>query len=485
MKNPSSTAISNLRWVGVSQICRITISVGSMTIFARLLPADDFGLLAMATVVTNFAAILRDMGTAAALVQKHELSQDLIDTVFWSNVLFGLVTGGAVAASSPLWAFLFHVPRLETILLALSLSFPVAALGASHLALLEKRNNFRKVGFIEVSAGGIGALAGILFAAEGGGIWGLIVQTLVTAGISTVLLWTRADWQPTLRWSFREFKGLLRFSGNLVSFNVINYFARNADGFIIGRYLGASELGHYNVAYRLMLLPLSNLTFVVNRALFPIYSTDQSDPVSLGRKYVETLRLISLITAPLMLGLWAVRTPFIESLLGSRWLESATIIGWLAPVGYLQSMVSTTGALLAATGRTDILRNLGLANSAMFIASFALGLKGGAVGVAQAYFIANIIVATITLHVTLGQVRRTLADFLKSIMRPFGCAIAMMCVVALADAWLPIEIPPIIKLMCLVSTGVLAYCALLLVFQPTALGDASKLFGTATVKSQE
>lgn len=438
----------------------------------------------MATVVTNFAAIIRDMGTAAALVQRHEITEELVDTVFWSNVFFGLFTGGIVAITSPVWAWLFHEPRLQTVLLALSLSFPLAALGASHLAMLEKSNNFRRVGFIEVLAAVMGAAIGVLVTVQGGGIWGLIAQTVIIAGVSTALLWLRADWRPTMRWSSGEFKGLVRFSGNLVSFNIINYFARNADGFLIGRYLGPSELGQYNVAYRLMLLPLSNLTFVVNRALFPIYSSQQRDPISLGRRYIETLRFISLLTAPLMFGLWSVRAPFIESLLGSGWSEAATIIGWLAPVGYLQSMVSTTGSLLAATGRTDILRNLGLANSAIFVISFVLGLWGGAVGVAQAYFVANVAVAVISLHVTLAQVGRSLTDLVTVIRLPLLCAIAMVCLIALADSWLA-GIAPALRLTCLVSFGALIYGTLLLVFLPTVFGDASKFLGTAAVNTQE
>lgn len=469
MTSKSASAVSNVRWVATSQIARVVIQLVSISIFARLLPTSDFGLLAMATIVTNFAFLIRDMGTAAALVQKGELTDELLDTVFWSNVLFGLVSGAMVALGSPLIAMVFHEPALQKVLLLLAVTFPLGSSGTSHLALLERASRFRVIAMAEIISALAGATVGITAAWQGAGIISLILQTLITAFLATCLFWALSTWRPTLRWSSNEFLGLLHFSGNLVSFNVINYFARNMDGVLIGKFLGPVELGIYNVAYRVMLFPIANLSVIISRAMFPIYSRQQQQAALIGKNYLKTLTLISVVTAPLMFGLWAVRESFVEVALGQKWESTAAIIAWLAPTGYLQSLVSTTGVALMAKGRTKLLRNLGIVSSVLFIISFILGLSQGAVGVSRAYFFANILASLIALHYTLADVTLTLNDLFRSVARPLACAILMTFVVFLADRFMPDSTPAVVRLTFLIALGASLYLFLLLVFLPTAL----------------
>jgi O-antigen/teichoic acid export membrane protein len=341
----SNLAVSNVQWVAVSQGCRFAISFVSISIFARLLPTADFGLMAMATVATNFASIFSNMGTTAALIQRDELTDELRNTVFWLNIVFGLATGGLVALGSPLIAWAFDDPALQNVLLFLSIAFPLGSAGASSLALLERSGQFGSIAIAEVSSAIVGAAVGIAVAGNGGGILGLIVMALVTTALSTTLFLVLCPWRPTLRWSRKEFQkefqGLLHFSGNLVGFNIINYFASNADGMLIGRFLGAFDLGLYNIAYRIVLQPMQNLTYVAHRALFPIFSARQTDLALIGKNYLRLQTFISLVTAPLMLGLWSVREPFVAALLGDEWHGATAVIAWLAPTAYLQSLAST------------------------------------------------------------------------------------------------------------------------------------------------
>jgi O-antigen/teichoic acid export membrane protein len=472
----SGSAVSNVQWVAIAQAGRVGISIVSITVFARLLPASDFGLLAMATIVTNFASIIRDMGTAAALIQKSELTDELVDTVFWSNVVFGILSGGLLALGSPLIAWAFREPALQTVLILLSLAFPLNSSGAAHLALLERTGRFRGIAIVEIFSGIVGAGVGIVAAWKGAGIISLILQIMITAAISTCLFWVLSRWRPTLRWSRKEFLGLLHFSGNLVGFNIINYFARNADGMLIGRFLGPLELGLYNIAYRIMLFPLQNLTSVANRAFFPIFSGQQHDPELIGRNYLKLLTLISLITAPLMLGLWSVREPFVEIVLGEKWRAATAIVAWLAPTGYLQSLVSTTGSVLMARGRTRLMRNLGVVCSLIYLASFALGVTQGAAGVARAYFFANLVTSAIYLHYTLVQVNLKLADLARSIFRPLMGALMMVSLVLAADHWLlPEYVVGVMRLTCLVVLGAGLYLLFLVVGARDVLREVRRL----------
>ncbi|MET4322940.1 MOP flippase family protein [Bradyrhizobium sp. RT5a] len=464
MIRKSSSAVSNVRWAAAAQIGRVAISLASLTTLARILPTSDFGLLAMATIVTNFAMIIRDMGTSAALIQKSELSGELLDTVFWSNVMFGVGLGGVIALASPLVAAAFREPDIQPLLVYLALAFPIGAAGGSHLALLERNSQFRSIASVEIVSAVSGAAAGIAAALSGFGVLSLVFQTLLGTALSTSLYWVISSWRPTQRWSRTEFIGILGFSANLVGFNLINYFARNADGILIGRFLGSGELGLYSIAYRIMLFPLQNLTFVLNRAFLPIFSGQQHNPAQIGRNYLKMLQFISVVTAPLMLGLWSVRETFVLVLLGEKWRASADIIAWLAPTSFLQSVVSTTGTVLIATGKTRLMRDLGFICSLIYVSSFLLGLSQGVVGVARAYFFANLVTSAIYLHYTLIQVEMGLTDVVKGLWRPSLIAIVMTALLLGAQhTILPEEMAPTTKLVCLVLGGMALYSVLLMV----------------------
>ncbi len=458
MKRKSGSALSNVQWAAASQFGRVAISLVSIAIFARILPASDFGLLAMATIVTNFAGILRDMGTSAAIIQRGTISNELLDTVFWSNVVFGVILGGIIAVTSPLVANVFREPAIQPLLIYLSLAFPLGSSGAPHLALLERSSRFKSIAIVEIASSACGAALGIAAALLGAGVVSLVLQSLVSTTLSTGSFWLFSRWRPTCRWSRNEFSEIIGFSGNLVGFNIINYFARNADSMLIGRFLGPVELGFYNISYRIMLFPLQNLTYVLNRAFLPIFSEQQHDRARIGRNYLKLLQFISVITAPLMLGLWTVREPFVVVVFGERWHAASSIIGWLAPTGFLQSIVSTTGAVLIATGKTRLMRNLGIVNSLIFVLSFVLGLSQGAVGVARAYFLANLLTCGIYLHYTLLQVDLRLIDVALSVSRPLLAAVTMAALIVAAQHWIvPEELTVVLKLGCLVLGGAALY----------------------------
>ena len=472
MTRRPGSALSNVRWSAVSQIGRVGIQLVSVTVLARLLPTADFGLLAMATIITNFAAIFRDMGTSAAIIQREQLSDRLLDTVFWSNVVFGFTVGGIIAVTAPFVASAFHEPGVQPLLVMLSLAFPVGASGAPHLALLERSSRFRSVAVIEVLSSTCGAVVAISAALSGVGAISLVIQTLIGTTLSTVLFWLVSGWKPGLKWNGAEFLGVLGFSGNLVAFNIINYFSRNADGILIGRFLGPMQLGYYTIAYRIMLFPLQNLTFVLTRAFLPIFSGNQQNAALIGRQYLKLVQFIFVITAPLMLGLWSVREPFVVVVLGEKWRAASNIVAWLAPTGLLQSVVSTTGTVLIATGKTRLMRNLGLVCSLIFVTSFVLGLSQGAAGVARAYFFANLLTSVIYLHYTLIQVDLRLSDVAASLCRPFLAAIVMTVLIVWAENFImPQSWHQIVRLALLVMLGAAIYAATMIVTARDIVAD--------------
>ncbi|CAI1831376.1 Lipopolysaccharide biosynthesis protein wzxC [Serratia entomophila] len=411
--------VSNAKWVAFSQLFKIGVQVLNIVVLARLIPPSEYGLMSMALVVTNFALLVRDLGTAAAIIQRKELQNETINAIFWLNILMGLAIAGVIVIFSPLISYLFHEPRLIFVLCLLAVSFPLASSASAHMALLERESKFKKVASIEISSSVVAVIIAITMAYQGFGVYSLVAQILILSLMSSIQLWLASKWRPSFEKiiNLKEIKGLIGFSGNLTLFNFINYFSRNADSMMIGHYMSAAVLGFYSLAYRIMLFPLQSLTFVASRALFPILSQHQENNDKVRTTYLNVVYVILLIVFPLMTGLALLREPFIQLVFGSQWAMTATILMWLAPVGIIQAVLSTTGSVFMAKGRTDILMRLGILGAILQVGAFIIGVRFDISTFAKLYFFANVINFFPVMGILMWLIGGTLKDIFFKIYR--------------------------------------------------------------------
>lgn len=460
------SAISNARWIATAQAAKIATQFISVAVLARLLTPHDYGLIAMVFVVGNLVSLLRDMGTAAAIVQDPELTQETTNAVFWINVGLGLILCVGLLAFSGVIAHAFRNDEVRPLLWVLAPSFPITSVGAVPRALLERKSAFSIVASIEITVAVLGFIVTAFSAWLGAGAMSFIYGTLAMAVVSTTAMWIASKWMPNKPAGSDRLRRLLTFSGNLSAFNFINYFARNADSFVIGRYLGAAALGIYSNAYKVMLFPLQNMTYVANRALYPVMCRLEN-PAEMRSLYMKSVSLIALLTAPLMAGIFVLREPFIDVFLGRRWHEAAAILQWLAPIGFVQSIVSTTGTVYMVRGRTDVLLQIGVFNAALQVISFFIGVQWGVLGLAACYFIANVIGAIPALHLALKQLDGRFLDVARDTWVALASALAMAFVVWGVETFLLDDAASeLMRLAVGVIVGAVVYCALVLVLAP-------------------
>ncbi len=393
-------------------------------------------MMAMAAVLTTLAGMLREMGTGTAIIQRRELDDTTISGIFWLNVALGITAAALLLVFAPALESVFRAPGLRNVLRVLAPVFPISSITTVHQAMLERSSDFKAVARIEVVSSLTSVTLAIVAAVLGAGVYSLVLQAVAAAVLSSAQLWLRSDWRPTGRFTLQGLGGVLKFSGHVASLNLLSYFSRNADNFLIGRYLGAAPLGAYSIAYRVMVLPLQNLTFVATRSLLPVMSR-QSTNEEVAELYIRTIRLIVIVTAPMMLGVAVVREPFVRLMFGKQWMAAAEILAWLAPTGLLQSIVSTVGTVFIARGRTGTVLGLGLVTAVSQLIAFVVGIQYGVVALAAFYFIANLVGAVpwILLLGRLLNIRmRSLA---RAVAAPIASAALMAVVVSGLRSVLP------------------------------------------------
>ena len=464
-------------WAGVSQAGRIGLQVITLVALSRLVPAHDFGAFALAGTITSLVFILRDMGTAAAVIQRKTVDDALLSTVFWFNVALGIGLGLIVAVTAPWVAKAFAEPAVAGLLVALAVGYPIASSGAVHQALLERQQRFKGLAVIEVGAALVGLAAAVAAGLCEMGAYSLVVNQLTITVVNAVGLWVVSRWRPRMLWSRQEFNGIYGYSSNLFGSQLLNYFSRNADSMLIGRFLGTQALGWYSMAYKLMLFPLHNLSLVVARATFPSLSQVQASPDLVAQGYLRSVRLISILTFPLMSGLFVLREPFVETVLGSSWLPVADILAWLCPVGLVQSITTTMGMIYMVTGGTKTMFRWGVFSTGATLSAMAIGISDGYLGVARCYAIVNALLFLPTCYFALSQINLSVWRLLKALSPQFLCAVSMGLVIWWSTPHVGSGWPAWAVLAVGVPAGVSLYAGLILAFMPDMRSMVMKKVG--------
>lgn len=419
-----------MAWTASYRVLSQVISVGSQVVLARLLLPSDYGLVALTGVFMAFAAMLTQLGLAAAVVQARHVTERLLATAFWLNVLSGVVVTVVVAAAAPLVADFYGDDRVTDLLRISSLSFTLSA-AAVHSALLQRTLAFKSLGFLETVGAIIGLGATIVLAWRGFGAYSLVLGPLLQTAVMTLVFWWKVRWLPRTFMHRAELAQLWRFGGGLTGSNILNFAARNTDTVLLGKVVGAGELGLYSRSYTLMMTPLTQVTSVITRVLLPAFSEMQDDVPRLRRAWLMTVRASMAVGLPVSLGVAVSAPALVETLYGNRWLGMVTVLTLLAASVPPQIIGRNLGPVYQAMGKTGLQFKVTIISTTVTITAIVIGLQWGIYGVALALLIKT----WTTFWVSLLPVMR-LIDLrwsrLWSSLRPLLMSALFMVIAALA-----------------------------------------------------
>ena len=362
-------------WTAVAKYSGLFISLGVTSVLARNVSPSAFGTMAIATVITAFLDIFVNAGIGTAIVQFKNLSKRQINTLFLLGGLLGLFFGGILFFTSNLISEYYEDEQLINICRLLCVCMFFNALNIVPNGLMMKAKRFKTVAIRTLIFQVLSGTAAVLAALNGWGIYALIISPIFTAiGVFCFnfynypqRLYIKMDWTAVrMVWSYSSFQFLSYFA---------NYFSRNIDKLIIGKYFSLSELGYYEKSYRLMQLPLQNITYVISPVLHPVLSSLQDQKSELGIKNRRLTELLSQISFPLGIALYFCAYEIVMILFGHNW-EAAVpifqILSWSVP---FQMILSTSGALYQAAGKTNHMFFVGIINTIVTVLGFIIAAR--------------------------------------------------------------------------------------------------------------
>lgn len=437
----------------VSQGGNFALRLGFMIIAARLLEPEDFGIVAMVTVVTAVLDLLATAGLSSATVQKSTINNEQISTLFWINLLVGVTLSLFCVLIAPLVVAFYHEPRLFWVMAAMGIGFVFNAAGVQQLALLQRQMRYVRLASIEFSCQLASLGLGVCLALTGYGYWALVAAAVALPASLTVSTWTATGWIPGRpRWN-AGIRSMLHFGGIVTVNGVISYMTYSFDKFIIGRVFGASTLGYYGVAAQLVNTPTSNLNAALGGVTFSALSRLQNDAARFRSYFLKGYALNVSLTLPITIFAAVFAQDIILVVLGPKWKESAQIFQLLAPTVLFFGLVNPMGWLLWASHRHMRSLQLAIVIAALVVTGCLLGLPYGPEGVAIGF--STVMMLWLIPHIVwcLHGTAITPLDLLRAGLRPLLAALlAVAAAYAVRVAWDPLQ-APLARL--LLETGVM------------------------------
>jgi PST family polysaccharide transporter len=331
--------------------------------------------------------------------------------------------------------------------------------------------NFKYLALIRITSTTLAGSVAIVMAFYGFGVWSLAAQSLLGTATSTVARWYMSEWRPSFVFEWKAVRGLLGFSTNHFAFTFLNYFTRNADQLLIGRFLGAEPLGFYSRAQSLMLMPLRNVWLIVGQVMFPALSSIQKDRKLVGQVYLRMTSSIALVSFPAMLGLLVVSEKFVVGVFGSQWTEITPLVQLFCIVAMIQSIGTLNGQVYLSQGRADLQLKVSGTLNVLRVIVVAMGVPWGIEGVAWAYLIGVLLIVYPSIAVAVSLVNLRFRDVLANLAGIFGCAAVMAVVVWLVGTQIPKEWPELAFLGVQVPVGMAVYVLLLHSLKVRAYGQ--------------
>ena len=427
----SARTVRGVMWSGGAQWGKQLSNIVTTIVLAHLLAPGDFGLLAMAAVFTGLFISASDLGLGSALVQAGDPAAGEFNSAFWVSAGLGVASYVLTLAIAPVVASFYGIPELQKLLGVLGLGLIGTSLCIVQQSKLTRELDFRRIAFVEVLSSAFGAGAGISAAVLGMGVYSLVIQSLGMIYCSAVMYWRSSPWRPSFR--FEGFGGgtLLRYGAHLAGFNIVNYVARNVDYLLIGRFLGAEQLGYYSLAYRLMLFPLQNISAVLGRVVFPAFSVRQNDDRKLQDAFLRLSRYVALLSFPLMCGVFVAAPELVDVVFGPSWTLAAPLVQILSVVGMVQSLGTNTGSIYLAKGRTDLMFRWGVAATAVMTACIAWGVQWGVREVALGYAFANLLLFYPGVAIPFSLVGGRFSDLVRSLLPILALSLSTALIVLL------------------------------------------------------
>lgn len=343
-------------------------------------------------VFVTFFNMLGDMGFGPAIIQNKKLTQKEIEEIFTITILIGIMVAIIFSLFSYLIANFYDNSIYTFIGKLLSIAIFFNIVNIVPMAILYKEKNFQKIAIGSIIINILVGIIVVILAINGWSYYSLVTQSILTSFFVFVYNLFFSKIKVSFKINFKSIGKISNYSKFQFLFNIINYFSRNSDNILIGKFLGVDALGLYDKAYKLMLYPVQNLTFVITPVLHPILSEYQDNKKVIFNSYKKLVKILAILGGFFSVICFFGSKEIITILFGDQWIQSVTTFKILSITIIFQMIASSSGVIFQSTGYVDKLFLSGLISAIINVLGIIIGVILGrielvAMGIMLAFII--------------------------------------------------------------------------------------------------
>lgn len=369
--------VKNILWDFLGKVSFQGVGFVVSIFLARLLLPEDFGLVGMVMAFIGIASVFIDLGFGAAIIQRKEINNTHLSSIFWINFSIALLISISCFLCAPLISKFYGRPEILSLAKVLSFTFLFSGLSSIHRAILTKDMNFKYLAKIGMLSALISGLFGIVLAYKGYGVWSLIAQNYLSLFISTFLLWRGTKWLPSFTYNWIAIKPLWSYSNKLFISSVIEAIYTRVDVFIIGKLFNPTLLGYYSRGLTLNQLIGSYSAGSLNAVLFPALSKIQTDLVQVKEKMIKFYNAAAFLAFLIGGILFLISEDLIVLLFTEKWLPSTTYFKLLVLSSFVYPLSAVILTPLRSLGHSNVFLKLEIIKKVFITIAIIVGFSFG------------------------------------------------------------------------------------------------------------
>ncbi|WP_317575220.1 lipopolysaccharide biosynthesis protein [Segatella copri] len=361
-------------WSMIERVSTMGVQLLCTLVIAQYLAPSEFGLISMMSIFMAFSTILVDAGFGQALIREKNVTSVDYSSVFFFNILIGIVVYCFFFILAPYIADFYNEERLRALVRISFFTIVIQSFSVVQQAQLYKSINFSRVSKVSLISVIVSGVLGIIVAILYQNVWALVVQTISFALFRTILLWVFSTWTPRANFSWNSVQKYLKFSLNLLGTNIIAAITDNLANLFIGKAYSSSVLGNYTIPNKLQTSVAGTISFSIHRVSYPIMVTFQDDNERLKEYSQKVVGMAFFIISPIMLLLCIISKDLFSILLPSAWTEAPIYFRYMCVIGSIYCFADINMDILLIKGNSNLVFRLEVVRKIVLVSCLLIGI---------------------------------------------------------------------------------------------------------------
>ncbi len=481
-KTSMSVAIQTFKgasWLAMFKLVSQSFSWAVTILIARILAPDDYGLYAMAILITGYAEMFSSMGLGSAIVQRPNTNTNELSSVFWFSFAVSCLFALSCYPISYISAYIFKTSKIIPLTQSVAVIFLCSGVLIVPHALLAKQLEFKKLGRIELTSTIISVTLMLIIASLGGGVWALIGGRISRALISLLLTYSALKWLPRFHFNFNEAKSYLKFGITVSIGHSLFYISDMSDKFFAGRAWNATMLGYYAFALQIAQIPTEKIVVLINQVSFPAFSKLQHDKGQFSKLYLDIIKVTATLVLPLFVGGYLVGEDLVKVLLNEKWFPMILLFKYLCLSQIVTALNAVNNHVQTAKGRPHWGLYFNLTCAILMPISFFFAVRYGLHAILIPWFTSYLFICAIWIFITLKSLDIHISSYFKKLSKPIIGTLLMSISVLILNMYLtryyPDQPKNILLLLAKIITGGIVYLSYLWIFDKSLFYSFQKL----------